>query len=114
MLVKFKLGYQKLVVEKWKIGAALPRSGATATRSSSIVEPKRDQLIIIQRDGTANPANPASFTVNGGNLVLEFNNIFLREARPEVGEEDVILDVFILQKWAVNVWKQYLPPDPAH
>ena len=77
LLAKFEAGHNKIVLEKWKPAAILPRPGATATRSSSTHEPRREQLIVIQQEPTANPANPAPYTVHGGGLVLKFNDLFV-------------------------------------
>lgn len=80
LLVSIKKASSILLIEKWELGVApLGRSGPV-TRSAainSIGEPKVVQIVEVTSTGTT-----------GGQLVLEFNKLFLRAAIPP--ETDLI------------------------
>jgi hypothetical protein len=103
ILAKFNHGQRLILLEKWEEERAA-REGAAATRWSAAIEPVLQQAITITYDNTGDPENTASYTVNGGALVLEFRLLFLRDPGP--GEGDAVLSIPELQSYAVKVWAQ--------
>ena len=62
------------------------------------------QEITITYDNTIDAGNTASYTADGGALVLEFRLLFLRDRG--LGEGDVVFSIPELQSYAVNVWAE--------
>jgi hypothetical protein len=104
ILAKFNHGQRSILLEKWEEEERAAREGAAATRWSAAIEPVLQQAITITYDNTGDPGNTASYTVNGGPLVLEFRLLFLRDPVP--GEGDIVLSIPELQSYAVDVWAQ--------
>ena len=102
ILAKFDHGQRSIILEKWEEEERAPRQGAATTRWSAAIEPVLQQAITITYDNTGDPRNTASYTVNGGALVLEFRLLFLREPGP--GEGDIVFSIPELQSYAADVW----------
>ncbi|KIN02409.1 hypothetical protein OIDMADRAFT_144956 [Oidiodendron maius Zn] len=102
ILAKFNHGERSIMLEKWEEEERAPRQGAATTRWSAAMEPVLQQTITITYDNTGDPGNAASYTVNGGALVLEFRLLFLRDPGP--GEGDIVFSIPELQSYAADVW----------
>ena len=68
------------------------------------MEPVLQQAITITYDKTIDPWNTASYTADGGALVLEFRLLSFRDRG--LGEGDVVFSIPELQSYAVNVWAE--------
>lgn len=102
ILAKFHHVQHSIILEKWEEEERAPRQGAATTRWSAATEPVLQQAITITYDNTGDPRNTASYTVNGGVLVLEFRLLFLRDPGP--GEGDIVFSILELQSYAADVW----------
>jgi hypothetical protein len=87
IFAKFNHGQRLILLDKWEEEERAAREGAATTRWSAVIEPVLQQAITITNDNTGDPRNTASYTVNGGVLVLEFRLLFLRD--PSLGEGDL-------------------------
>lgn len=113
LLSKFDIQQMAVIVEKWIEIQAPARQGATTTRAAAATQfrPDCDQTITITQNPGTNRDNPASYTVTRDALRLEFNLLFPREPsfpqepQPRPTDEDVILDIPDLQRWAVRLWR---------
>ena len=83
LLTKLDRAERKITLEKW-VGAHLQRT------------------ITITGPAAAS-ADPASFTVDGGILLLEFDLLFLRRPIPEE-ELGMGMDIRDLHEYAAKVW----------
>jgi hypothetical protein len=104
ILAKFDHGQSSIILEKWEEEERAPRQGAATTRWSAAIEPVLQQAITITYDNTGDPGNTASYTVNGGALLLEFRFLFLRDPGP--GEGNIVFSIPELQSYAVKVWAE--------
>ena len=101
ILAKFNPGQRSILLEKWEEEERAPQQGAATTRWAAAIEPVLQQAITITYDNIGDPRNTASYTVNGGALVLEFRLLFLRDPGP--GEGDIVVSIPDLQSYAVRV-----------
>ena len=104
ILAKFNHGQNSILLEKWEEEERTSRQGAATTRWSAAIEPVLRQAITITYNNTGDPRNTASYTINGGALVLEFRLLFLRD--PGLGEGDIVFSIPELQSYAVDVWAE--------
>ncbi|KAK4039565.1 hypothetical protein C8A01DRAFT_16452 [Parachaetomium inaequale] len=99
LLAKFEHARRAIILEKWEEEATGTRSGAMMTRHAAAVQPVLQQINTITQDLTA---DPVSYNVTSGALVLEFRLLFLRDPGP--GEGDFVLSVQQLEGYADDVW----------
>lgn len=111
LLVKLRRENQTIQIEKRVAERqSAHRLSATTTRAFSaaalplvlVPVPVLRQTIMIARD---NSTDPATYEIQGGNLVLEFELLFLRPPNLEQGEGDVILIQHRLEQLAKRVWR---------
>ncbi|KAK7431126.1 hypothetical protein QQZ08_002407 [Neonectria magnoliae] len=105
LLAIASVSHRQITVEKWKLGVANPRPGATTTRSSSSMVPILHQILIITRTPGTSNNNPASFQVTGTPLRLEFEDVFLRA--PVATQTNLLLNGAYFQEYASLVWDSY-------
>ncbi|KAK0731888.1 hypothetical protein B0H67DRAFT_89794 [Lasiosphaeris hirsuta] len=86
LLAKFDHSDRAIVLEKWEEEPRGSRPGATTTRHAPALQPTCRQNITISRNTTA---DPVSYNVTRGALVLGFRLLFLRDPGP--GEGDFII-----------------------
>ncbi|KAK1760707.1 hypothetical protein QBC47DRAFT_355870 [Echria macrotheca] len=66
-------------------------------------EPMLTQCVALTR----NPAtDPVTYDVAGGDLILPFQSLFLRDPGP--GEGDLVFSVEDMHEYADNIWQEYL------
>ncbi|KAK4039466.1 hypothetical protein C8A01DRAFT_47035 [Parachaetomium inaequale] len=99
LLAKFERARRTITLETWEEEARGTRPGATTTRHVAAVQPVLRQIITITQDLTA---DPVSYNVTSGALVLGFRLLFLRDPGP--GEGDFVLSVQQLEAYAEDVW----------
>ncbi|KAL7954252.1 hypothetical protein V8C34DRAFT_317467 [Trichoderma compactum] len=100
ILAKLSRNRGLLTLEKWEEGPSQSRHGATTTRSVPPLEAFCRQTIIITKiDG-----DPPTYQVTGGDLVLSFRLLFLRD--PRQGERDIVITAQGLEIYADRVWDQ--------
>lgn len=122
ILAKVYLGQDVIHIEKWKErnDGLESRQGATTTRSmtraglSSRFEPMCDQTITITITWTGSgpilstreeDRTPPSFRVDGGPLIIGFEDLFLRPPIAANGEHDLVVADGTLQEVASMVWQ---------
>ena len=100
LLAKFEHTRRALILEKWEEEPSMTRPGAATTRHAAAArQPVLRQAITVTEDITT---NPVSYNVAGGELVLGFRVLFLRDPGP--GEGDCVLSVQELQAYAEDVY----------
>jgi hypothetical protein len=109
LLIKSSPGSNHIQIEKWKLGLAPSRQGATTTRAAAAMTPQCIHVVEIALAAGINNAhpnrfNPASYVVTGGPLQLEFIDLFLRQPISP-GERDLILGNTTLQEYAASFWE---------
>lgn len=104
LLAKCHRAGGQIILEKWEEDESQQQQGAitrsrTAAVSQPTLNPVKRQTVTITRDTTA---NPASYNVSSGALVLGFKVLFLREPGPTEG--DFVVSVQDLERYAEMVW----------
>ena len=102
---------QLITLELWTAvpdNAAPVRPGAMGTRgylNCPRNDPRCVKTTTIRRIPGTNTSqfDPNMYSVEGGPLVLEFKNLFLRNPGPR--EHNIILDEDLLKEYAADVWK---------
>ncbi|KAM0263138.1 hypothetical protein ACHAQJ_001291 [Trichoderma viride] len=94
LLAKLHPRQRTIVLERWEE----TQQGLPSTRWGSTWAPSCHQNITI----TEITANPPSYQVTSGDLVLGFRQLFLRD--PQAGESDIVLSVTDLQGYARCIW----------
>ena len=105
LAVKLHRSRQTMVIEKFvEAPIAIPRLGATATRSS-VALPHLQPL--LQQTITVAPvpdSNPVEYRATSGALVLAFELLYRRPPGPSPGERDVVVPESELEALAGHVW----------
>lgn len=92
----------RLLIEKWCLSPAANLRVTTANPNpNALVSTKMQEVSIIRNPD--NIAQPGTYTVNGGDLVLEFQSLYLRA--PVVPGGDLIFTTAILSVWARYFWE---------
>jgi hypothetical protein len=104
VLAKFDDRRQNIVIERWEEEMSWPqgamtRSRAAAVQQDGLLQPVKQQTIIISRNTTT---NPVSYDVVRDPLVLRFRLLFLRDLGPQEG--DILIGTQQLQVYADRVW----------
>ncbi|KAB5558330.1 hypothetical protein GE09DRAFT_108773 [Coniochaeta sp. 2T2.1] len=100
LIVKFSRQDETLLIERWEEDY-VPRQEATATRQQTLsLEPVMPIQTITIRQVSA---NPASYNVTRGDLVLPFKLLFLRDPGPS--EADFVITIQKLDVFAQLVWE---------
>jgi hypothetical protein len=100
LLVKIIDNSNAIQIEKWVPTPTHRRTSSRIGRGSLGV---CDQEITIRQTPGSNPYHAASYTVAGGPLSLNFNELMLRP--PRFGERDLIIDDAGLREYAARFWK---------
>jgi hypothetical protein len=105
LAVKLHRSRQTMVIEKFvEAPAAIPRLGATATRSSAALphlQPVLQQTITV---APVPDSNPVEYRATNGALVLAFELLYRRAPGPSPGERDVVVPESELEALAGFVW----------
>ena len=92
----------RLLIEKWCISPAANLPVTIANPNPDALVPTKMHEVSITRNPD-NIAQPGTYTVDGGDLVLEFQSLYLRA--PVVPEGDLIFTTAILSVWARCFWE---------
>jgi hypothetical protein len=111
ILARISRPTQLITLEMWKVvpdDAARVRLGAMGTRgylNCPRNDPRCLQTTTIRRIPGTNPNqfDPNMYSVQGGPLLLEFRDLFLRNPAPR--EHSITLDEDMLKEYAADVWK---------
>ncbi|KAL7938656.1 hypothetical protein V8C35DRAFT_288783 [Trichoderma chlorosporum] len=101
ILAKLDVDGRKITIQRWEERQQGEGRPGAATRWASTGIPDCQQQIEIVRNGT----NPSIYEVSGDDLVLSFQQLFLRDLRQ--GEGDVIIPFSWMQEYAENVWQAW-------
>lgn len=98
LLVKLSLTRREILIEKYTEGVS-PQGGPVI--SNGALKPFLRQSITIVPDANA---NPVTYSVSRGALILEFALLCLRPAVSRRGEHDIIVTEDTLAAYARRVW----------
>lgn len=102
LLVKIEISEGLIIIEKYRESPVQLRPDAVTTRRGASLEPQLEQQIRVTKAATGDVHDPMSYSVLGGPLRLEFNDLFLRSS--QTGEEDVTIGLIGLQSYAAKAW----------
>lgn len=101
LIISVQPAQTRLLIEKWCLSPAanLPVTGANPNPNALV--PTKMQVSITRNPD--NIAQPGTYTVDGGDLILEFQSLYMRA--PAVPEGDLIFTTAILSVWARYFWE---------
>lgn len=99
LLAKFERSHGAIILERWQEEPRNAGQRTTTAGSGTVLQPHLQQTITITRNPTT---EPVSYRVTRGGLILPIGLLF--DCSPGPQDEDVVIPVRALEKYADEVW----------